>query len=230
MSTNPRAESTTACSQLREQEPATSYRFIRPNLRITKPTKPKGTERRRKIITAFMVCVRRHGYNKTTMAEVATEAGMQPGHLAYYFCSKEEILRCCYLSQADVIIQGLEKARNYHGEEKIDYLASFFFTDNCNVNCFTTGFMFEAFSVALNDPELKRCRQLMDDSARTLLTSAFKDLLDPVNPSVHEKAEMAYAYLPGLKFSLYFDETSGLETGRLMFRKMLRALCGYENL
>lgn len=212
------------------EQPPTSYRSVSPNVRITKPTKPKGTERRGKIIKAFMSCIRRQGYIRTTMVEVANEADIQPGHLAYYFQTKEEILRCCFLEQAEVIVHGLELARDYHGEEKIDYLASFFFTDNPNVNCFTTGFMFEAFGVALNDPELKRCRQLMDESARALLESAFTDLLGQEDASVQEKADIAYAYLPGLKFALYFKEDAGLEAGRHMFRKMLRALSGFDPL
>jgi AcrR family transcriptional regulator len=199
-------------------------------VRIAKPTKAKGTERRNKIIRAFMGCVRRHGYIKTTMAEIAAEADIQPGHLAYYFGTKEEILGCCYLAQAEIIVQGLEESRHYHGEEKIDYLASFFFTDNPKVNCFTTALMFETFGAALNDADLKRCRQLMDDSARKLFVSVFEDLLGRHHPSLQEKADVAYAYLPGLKFVLYFDDDRGLETGRRMFRDMLRALSGFPTL
>lgn len=208
---------------------ATSYRFVSPGVRISKPTKKKGTQRRRHIISAFLKCVRRHGYFNTTMAEVAAEADIQPGHLTYYFGNKKEILHCCYVSQAAVIVDGLERSRDYEGEEKIQYLAKFFFTDNSEVNCFTTGFMFEAFGVALNDPDIKRDRQLMDEEIRRNLVSVLQDLqLGESHTSMREKAEIAYAVIPGLKFTLYFGEGPGLDDGRELFMKTLRVLSGRD--
>jgi len=209
---------------------ATSYRFVSPGVRISKPTKKKGTQRRRHIISAFIKCVRRHGYFNTTMAEIAAEADIQPGHLTYYFSSKKEILHCCYVSQASVIVDGLERSKNYKGDKKIEYLAKFFFTDNKVVNCFTTGFMFEAFGVALNDPDIKRDRQMMDESIRSHLVQVLQDLQPgEEGTAMREKAEIAYAIIPGLKFTLYFGERSGLDEGRELFIKTLRVLSGRES-
>ena len=216
---------------LEVDQAATSYRFVSPGVRISKPTKKKGTERRRHIISAFIKCVKRHGYFNTTMAEIAAEADIQPGHLTYYFSNKKEILHCCYVSQAAVIVDGLERATNYHGDKKIEYLARFFFTDNRVVNCFTTGFMFEAFGVALNDPEIRVDREAMDEKIRANLVTVLEDLQvgDGGGCSLRDKAEIAYAIIPGLKFTLFFGKQSGLEEGRELFVKTLRALTGRES-
>lgn len=209
---------------------ATSYRFVSPGVRISKPTKKKGTQRRRAIISAFLRCVRRHGYFNTTMAEIATEADIQPGHLTYYFSNKKEILRCCYVTQATVIVKGLERAKSYHGEDKIEYLAQFFFTDSTEVNCFKTGFMFEAFGVALNDPDIRQDRERMDECIRENLVRVLQDLQQGESSCpMRDKAEVAYAVIPGLKFTLYFGELPGLDKGRELFAKTLRVLTGRDS-
>lgn len=193
-------------------------------MRIRKPTKPKGTRTRNKIITAFTRCIRKQGFVKTSMVDVAKEADVFPSHLAYYFDSKEDILRSCFLLQGEAILCGLRAAKEYKNSERILYLSDFFFTDNPDINLFTTGFMFEAFGVAIYDETLKNCKKELDMHIRELFSSFFTDMSGGEDYNACEKAETAYALLSGLKFTLYFDESLRLDHGKAIFEKMLKTI------
>jgi len=58
------------------------------------PRIPKASfdERRNHVIDAAMTCFSQKGFQKTTMLDVATEAGVSPGALYTYFNSKEDII------------------------------------------------------------------------------------------------------------------------------------------
>ncbi len=58
------------------------------------PRIPKASfdERRNHVIDAAMTCFSQKGFKKTTMLDVATEAGVSPGALYTYFNSKEDII------------------------------------------------------------------------------------------------------------------------------------------
>jgi len=57
------------------------------------PTIAKGVDARRNhILDAFEVCIQRTGFHRTTMQDVAREAGMSAGNLYRYFSSKEALV------------------------------------------------------------------------------------------------------------------------------------------
>ena len=51
-------------------------------------------ERREQIITAMCKCLETHSFENTTIKMIATEAGLTPSLLHYYFVSKDEIILC----------------------------------------------------------------------------------------------------------------------------------------
>ncbi|CAM5770758.1 hypothetical protein LMIY3S_03280 [Labrys miyagiensis] len=54
---------------------------------------PKGLDARRtRILDAFEICIQRAGFHRTTMQDVAKEAGMSAGNLYRYFRSKEALV------------------------------------------------------------------------------------------------------------------------------------------
>jgi TetR/AcrR family transcriptional regulator, repressor for uid operon len=57
------------------------------------PTQASGTKQRReRILDAFELCIQRAGFHRTTMQDVAREAGMSAGNLYRYFESKEALV------------------------------------------------------------------------------------------------------------------------------------------
>lgn len=50
-------------------------------------------ERRDCIVAAARKLILKHGYDRTTLGQVAAEAGVSKGLVSYYFCTKEELFR-----------------------------------------------------------------------------------------------------------------------------------------
>jgi AcrR family transcriptional regulator len=196
-------------------------------VKIHKPTKPKGTKRKNDILEAFTRCVRKQGYAKTTMVDVAKEAGVFPSNLFYYFDSKDELLRLCFKAQCDIIVHGLEKMEDYDVEGKIDYVADFLFTEGASVNHFTTGFMYEAIGVSVSDSVLRKYKSDMDRCCKKLLADVFVDI-DAVESVRNEKSEILYSLLAGSKLNGYFDPDYGLEYGKETFKKVTRVFCNRD--
>lgn len=60
---------------------------------MSPPAVAKGVDARRNhILDAFEVCIQRAGFHRTTMQDVAKEAGMSAGNLYRYFPSKEVLV------------------------------------------------------------------------------------------------------------------------------------------
>ena len=193
-------------------------------MKIRKPTKPKGTQSKKAILTAFITCVRKKGYAKTTMVDIAEEADVFPSNLFYYFDGKDELLRVCFKQQCDIIVHGLEKIEDYNLEDKIDHIADFFFTDSDSVNRFTTGFMYEAIGISVNDSILSETKSEMDRCCIKLLADIFIGI--DANESVRiEKAEILYSLLAGSKLNGYFDPDYGCEYGKDGLKKVIRIFC-----
>jgi TetR/AcrR family transcriptional repressor of bet genes len=53
----------------------------------------KGAARRRQLIEATIAVIGRRGYANTTLTHVASEAGLSPGIVNFYFKSKEQLLQ-----------------------------------------------------------------------------------------------------------------------------------------
>jgi AcrR family transcriptional regulator len=69
----------------------------------------KSEETRGRILSAALELFRQHGFEKTTMREVAREAGVALGSAYYYFDSKEAIVMAFYQTAQDEM-QGMIEA------------------------------------------------------------------------------------------------------------------------
>ncbi|HYM60922.1 MAG TPA: TetR family transcriptional regulator [Thermoanaerobaculia bacterium] len=61
----------------------------------------KAEETRERILTAALTLFREHGFEKTTMRDIAAAAGVATGAAYYYFRSKEELVMAFYLRTAE---------------------------------------------------------------------------------------------------------------------------------
>ena len=62
-----------------------------------KPTKtPKGEQSRALILNSALDLLQEHGYEKTTMREIAKRAGVSLGNAYHYFNSKEHLIQAFY--------------------------------------------------------------------------------------------------------------------------------------
>lgn len=60
---------------------------------MPKVTDAQLATKRQEILAAAMACFARHGFHRTTMADIAAEAGISDGLAYRYFAGKDEIIR-----------------------------------------------------------------------------------------------------------------------------------------
>lgn len=71
------------------------------NLVLQTPQTAKAEETRAKILDTALRLFRERGFDRTTMRDVAAEAGVATGAAYYYFRSKEELVMAFYLRTAE---------------------------------------------------------------------------------------------------------------------------------
>lgn len=71
---------------------------------------PKAEQTRRTIVAAALRLFRDHGYGRTTMRAIASEAGVSVGNAYYYFGSKEHLVQAFYDQLQAEHIEAAEQA------------------------------------------------------------------------------------------------------------------------
>ena len=64
-----------------------------------------------------------YGYNKTTMAEIAEDAGMSAANLYRYYKNKEDIAAACtkcHLNEKAEVLKGIVRNKNLTASEKLE--------------------------------------------------------------------------------------------------------------
>lgn len=180
----------------------------------------RGGERRDRILKAFHDCIISNGYAKTTLRDVALEAGMTASHLLYYFPGKDAILEHYFDQVAKRIMTRLESFRDEKPERQIDLLSDLFFTGN-GISRSEIGFMLECFGVAVHDQQLRSEKTELDRFCKAYLQELFEK--SPCGPkNAVDSAEIAYAILIGLRTAAYFDQRLELTRAlRLFHTEML---------
>jgi AcrR family transcriptional regulator len=77
---------------------------------LGRPVGSRGSDTRRRIITATMQCVAEMGYARATIREIARAADMTSGSLYHYFPNKAEIVRATYIEVSEETMPGLAAA------------------------------------------------------------------------------------------------------------------------
>src|SRR5580693_6776097 len=84
----------------------------------------KSNERRADIINALRRRMIEKGYAQTSLANIATAAGMSASHLLYYFPSKEAVLEELCEQVLSRLFQTINASRSEPPEERIHLLVS----------------------------------------------------------------------------------------------------------
>jgi AcrR family transcriptional regulator len=91
------------------------------NMTTTRTTKRRhapeadATAQRRSVLQAAEVCIKRHGIRKTTMDDIAREAGMSRPSIYRFFADREELLLALTEEHSHALT---EKARNFIGKHE----------------------------------------------------------------------------------------------------------------
>ena len=87
--------------------------------------RPSAPRRTRQILEAAETCFRLHGFHATSMAQIATTAGMSVGHIYRYFASKNEIIAAIVERDVTSIMAAFESIEDGADplQRILDYLA-----------------------------------------------------------------------------------------------------------
>jgi AcrR family transcriptional regulator len=196
-----------------------------PGVRAGKPT--KADQRRRRIFRALHDCILAQGYVRTTLAEVASSAGMSPSHLLYYFRGKDDILEQYFQLVSERFCARLDSFRRALLHEQIDQLADFWFRGETSTRQ-EIGFMLECFGAAVHDDVLKHTKAEFDGHCKTHLAEIFDRAERRLVDDSRDSAELAYAMMIGLRSAVYFDDSVDLEDAHRLFRSSMRRMCGLD--
>ena len=185
----------------------------------------RGGKRRARILTAFHECIISNGYAKTTLRDVAKEAGMSASHLLYYFAGKDKILEQYFEDVAQLIVERIESFRSESPQRQIDLLADLFFAGK-GITRSEIGFMLECFGVAVHDKQLRRDKRKLDRFCKAYLRELFEKSPGGADRA-RDFAEISYSLLIGLRTAAYFDKRLGLPRARRLFHNEMCNLAGF---
>ena len=166
---------------------------------------PRGGQsvRREQILDAAEACFVRNGFHRTTMQDLAREAGMSPGNIYRYFESKEAVVRG--LAERDrerglVLVSELDRAEDRRGA-LLRILAQYFL----DLTREAAVLRVDLWSEATRNPDIAALVSGGEAEARTWLTEAFT----------------AVATAPGCDGGALYDQINPLMKGILVNRALL---------
>lgn len=201
---------------------------------MVKQAKPNGVpanreaqseERKGAIVQAFVRSVRERGVAKTSLTNIAVEAGMSPSHIRYYFEGKEAIVETYLESTCAHILDRIHEIDPTDRKTWFDKYTSFVI-ENSWITPSRLSVQMEIFGSSVHDEKLKRIKVNYDKEMRRILQEFFEDVgcAEDLTPSV--AAEIAQALEAGLKYSAVFQDKFDTTHARKIFTAGMRALTG----
>lgn len=187
----------------------------------------RGAARRRRIFKSLHDCIIRKGYIKTTLADIAEQAGMSASHLLYYFKGKEDILEQYFGNVSVRFLERIDAMDELAPEEQIRALADLWFKGETSARR-EIGFMLECFGAAVHDRTLKRTKTGFDRQCKSWLRGVFEKAPEPLLGSPADAAEIAYSTMIGLRSAVYFDHRMSLKEAHRLFRETLLTVGGFK--
>lgn len=186
----------------------------------------RGAARRRRIFQSLHDCIIRKGYIKTTLADIADQAGMSASHLLYYFQGKEDILEQYFDNVSVRFLERIEALDGLQAQAQLRALADLWFKGETSARR-EIGFMLECFGAAVHDPTLRRTKAAFDRRYKTWLSDVYRQAPSLLMGSPEDAAEIAYATMIGLRSAVYFDSRMSLKQAHRLFREALLAAGGF---
>jgi AcrR family transcriptional regulator len=170
-------------------------------------------DRRGAIRYGLYRCIRDKGYAATSLADVASAAGLSPSHLLYYYGSKEAVLEDLFTVATRHLLESLAELPWEDPPAAFDALADYYFDGRA------------FWGLSTHYPRIREIKAGFDDEIRERLDGVFARTRRQPDLSARDAAEIAYGLLSGLLTVTY---SSDLEPARArsLFRRTLARLAG----
>lgn len=74
------------------------------------PNRMEPNERKQLLIEATIRCLKKYGFQGTSVRKICAEAGVSVGLINHHYASKDDLIAQTYQQLSDIILQGLAKA------------------------------------------------------------------------------------------------------------------------
>lgn len=185
----------------------------------------KGRARTAAILDEATALLIEEGYAELSIRKIATRAGIRPGHLQYYFPTKQEVVRALLERYLERATKGLEGRRAEMAgaapERRLDavldaILAEQRDPDHCR-------FFWELWALAARDPEVAEAMQHFYRSYwRTIVATLLEVQPGLGRPRAERRAALLISMLEGL--SLFRSRTAARELPLPFLERELRSL------
>jgi AcrR family transcriptional regulator len=185
----------------------------------------QGEERRQSIIRALNRCIRKRGFSKSSLTDIAVEAGMSPSHIRYYFDGKAAILEALLEQTCRQILENIHAIDTSDPWDWFEEFATFFI-GNPWITPSRLSVVMEMFGVSVHDDTLRRIKADYDLEIRRVLENFFERVGCAETLTPKDAAEVAQALEAGIKFNAVIQDTFDPEHARHIFISGIRRLTG----
>ncbi len=159
-------------------------------------------EKRREILAAAVCCFERDGLRGATIADICAEAKISPGHLYYYFSSKEAIVEAMVDAKLDQAAAGLD--RMMQGGNAVMTLVDEVARFSLSKGGVSQAFLFDLMAEAGRNPAIEK---ILRERTKTL-----RDLLADYLQAAQEAGKIDRSLDPGLTAAILLCTIDGLQS------------------
>jgi AcrR family transcriptional regulator len=180
----------------------------------------KGRQRIETILDAATALLIEDGYAALSTRKIAARAGVRPGHLQYYFRTKQDVVQGLlerYLAQATAALA----ARDRDGATPVDAVLDGLLADQRDGD--RSRFFWELWALAAHDPAVAAAMQVFYRSYwRAVVTALLATEPALGRPRAERRAALVVALLEGL--SLFRTRTASRDLPLPLLDRELRGL------
>ncbi len=189
-------------------------------MRLIKPHKLKGEITKKKILDAFKICVRKHGYTRVRIQDIAREAKLENSNIYYYFENKETLLKEAVKREAERLYKELSKISKYRYKNKINELAEFFFCES-DKGIESANFFFEILDPCMKNKALNDLRNEIDETCKAIIGKILRQYT-ATESSSNQIATFAYEYMIGKRLMAALSLENNLNDQKNIYRDALK--------
>jgi len=162
------------------------------------------SDRREAILKALNRCILRQGFSRSSLTDIAVEAGMSPSHIRYYFEGRDAILEAYQEQICAQILESIRAIEATDPDEWFNEFVTYFIATPWLTPARLNG-MLEIYGISVHDKALRRTKADFDTEIRRILTRHFERIELVPSMTATAAAEIAQALEAGLKYTAAFQ-------------------------
>jgi len=180
-------------------------------------------QKRDKVVDAAYKVMSEKGYEKASIKDIASEAGITPGLIHYYFRNKEEILTDLLLASSRQYTQDMQRLQSSVPTEHLAKAALNEPKDRVERQPDWYKLRYELFALGLRNPQISDSVNDLLENARTGIETILHKIVGDAGDEAASVAAIMLACFDGLALQKLLNPEFDIDGAYLELEKMLRA-------